>query len=150
MPKRGIHVNYLSIDFGAWDAAYTQAQAFIAGLSNADKLNLTTGSDVTSANWTSLVFLDGTQGPQGYEYITGWAEPSAPAHSWDTTIMWNQFKGVAAEFYNKGIQVTNASRSQPLGRTPWGGRLVETMGQDSYLNGIMFGLGIKTFSETGM
>ncbi|KAF7869889.1 hypothetical protein EAF04_004673 [Stromatinia cepivora] len=139
-----------NVGLGAWSAAYTQAQTFIAGLSNEDKLSLITSSDVKSANWTSLVFLDGTQGPQGYEYVTGWSETSALAHSWDKSMMWNQFKGIAAEFYNKGVQVTNAPTSQPLGRTPWCGRLVETMGQDSYLNGIMFGLGVKAFSETGI
>ncbi|TEY80914.1 hypothetical protein BOTCAL_0036g00420 [Botryotinia calthae] len=139
-----------NVDLGAWSAAYSKAQAFIAGLSNEDKLNLITGNDVTSAKWTSLVFLDGTQGPQGYEYVTGWAETSALTHSWDKTMIWNQFKGVAAEFYNKGVQVTNAPISQPLGRTSWESRLVETMGQDSYLNGIMFGLGVKAFSETGI
>ncbi|RAL61123.1 hypothetical protein DID88_010462 [Monilinia fructigena] len=139
-----------NVDLGAWSAAYTQAQAFIAGLSNEDKLNLITGSDVTSANWISLVFLDGTQGPQGYEYVTGWAEASALAHSWDKAKIWNQFKAVASEFYNKGIQVTAGPTSQPLGRSPWGGRLVETMGQDSYLNGIIFGLGNKAFSQTGI
>ncbi|KAK6600301.1 hypothetical protein H4I96_07627 [Botrytis cinerea] len=128
-----------NVDLGAWSAAYSKAQAFIAELSNEDKLNLITGNDIASANWTSLVFLDGTQGPQGYEYVTGWAETSALAHSWDKTMMWNQFKAVAAEFYNK------ASWSHSLG-----GRLVETMGQDSYLNGIMFGLGVKAFSETGI
>ena len=149
--NRGVDADFFSsVDLGAWSAAYSKAQAFIAELSNEDKLNLITGNDIASANWTSLVFLDGTQGPQGYEYVTGWAETSALAHSWDKTMMWNQFKAVAAEFYNKGVQVTNAPTSQPLGRTPWGGRLVETMGQDSYLNGIMFGLGVKAFSETGM
>ncbi|ESZ91513.1 hypothetical protein SBOR_8084 [Sclerotinia borealis F-4128] len=140
----------MAIDLGAWSAAYTQAQAFIAGLSNEDKLNLITGSDVTSANWTALTKANGAQGPQGYDYVTGWSQTSALAHSWDKAMMWNQFKGVAAEFYNKGIQAVYAPTSQPLGRTPWGGRIVETMGQDSYLNGIMFGLGVKAFSETGV
>ncbi|KAI9644916.1 hypothetical protein NHQ30_006950 [Ciborinia camelliae] len=138
------------IDLGAWSSAYTKAQAFIAGLSNEDKLNLITGGDVTSANWTALVFLNGITGPQGYDYVTGWSETSALVNSWDKTMMQNQFKGVAAEFYNKGIQVAAGPTSQPLGRTPWGGRLVETMGQDSYLNGIMFGLGVKAFADTGI
>lgn len=105
---------------------------------------------MSSANWTSLVFLDATQSPQGYDYVTGWAEASALAHSWDKATMWNQFKEVAAEFYNKGIQVVAGPTSQPLGRTPWGGRIVETMGQDSYLNGVMFSIANKAFSETGM
>jgi beta-glucosidase len=64
--------------------------------------------------------------------------------------MYNQFKPVALEFYGKGFQVTNAPTSQPLGRTPWGGRLVETLGQDPYLNGIAFGLGAEAFSDAGI
>lgn len=35
-------------------------------------------------------------------------------------------------------------------RTPWGGRLVEGLGQDNYLNGVAFGLGTKAFAETGI
>jgi beta-glucosidase len=56
----------------------------------------------------------------------------------------------ALEFYGKGFQVANAPTSQPLGRTPWGGRLVETLGQDSYLNGIAFGIGARAFTDAGV
>lgn len=37
-----------------------------------------------------------------------------------------------------------------MDRSPWGGRLVESLGQDSYLNGIAFGLGTKAFAENGL
>jgi len=70
--------------------------------------------------------------------------------TWDKTLIYNQFKAVALEFYGKGFQVTNAPTSQPLGRTPWGGRLVETLGSDPYLNGIAFGVGSKAFTDTGI
>jgi beta-glucosidase len=86
----------------------------------------------------------------GYDYVTGFSEPSALVTTWDKDLMYNQFKAVALEFYGKGFQVTNAPTSQPLGRTPWGGRLVETLGQDPYLNGIAFGLGAKAFSDAGI
>lgn len=89
-------------------------------------------------------------GVQGYDYVTAFGETSALVNTWDKTLMFNQFKAVASEFYNKGIQVTNAPTTQPLGRSPWGGRLVEALGQDSYLNGVAFGLGTKAFSETGI
>jgi beta-glucosidase len=86
----------------------------------------------------------------GYDYVTGFSEASALVTTWDKTLMYNQFKAVALEFYEKGFQVTNSPTSQPLGRTPWGGRLVETLGQDSYLNGIAFGIGAKAFADTGI
>jgi beta-glucosidase len=49
--------------------------------------------------------------------------------------MSNQFKAVALKFYGKGFHATNAPTSQPLGRTLWGGRLVEALDADPYLNG---------------
>lgn len=64
--------------------------------------------------------------------------------------MYDQFKAVALEFYGKDFQVTNAPTSQPLSRTSWGGRLVETLGQDSYLNGIASGIRAKAFVNTGI
>ena len=86
----------------------------------------------------------------GYDYVTGFSEASALVTTWDKNLMYDQFKAVALEFYGKGFQVTNAPTSQPLGRTPWGGRLVETLGQDSYLNGIAFRIGAKAFADTGI
>lgn len=53
--------------------------------------------------------------------MTGFGEASALVTTWDKTLMYDQFKAVALEFYSKGFQVTNAPTSQPLGRTPWGG-----------------------------
>lgn len=70
--------------------------------------------------------------------------------TWDKTLIWNQFKADASEFYWKGFQVANAPTTGPLGRTPWGGRIVEGLSQDSYLNGIAFGIGAKAFTETGV
>lgn len=52
--------------------------------------------------------------------------------------------------YEKGFQVVNGPTSGPLGRTPWSGRLVETLGQDSYLNGIAFGLAVSSFVDAGV
>ncbi|PMD41999.1 glycoside hydrolase family 3 protein [Hyaloscypha variabilis F] len=135
---------------GAWADAYAKAVALVAQLTNEEKVTIITGGSVSSVNWTALEFKDGTQGVQGYDYVTGFSEASALVTTWDKTLMYNQFKAVALEFYEKGFQVTNSPTSQPLGRTPWGGRLVETLGQDSYLNGIAFGIGAKAFADTGI
>lgn len=48
------------------------------------------------------------------------------------------------------MQVVNGPTSGPLGRTPWGGRLVETMGQDAYLNGQLVGLATEGFLNAGV
>ncbi|KUJ21483.1 beta-glucosidase D [Mollisia scopiformis] len=138
------------VDLGTWTDAYAKAVALIAELTNEEKITIITGGSVTSVNWTALEFKDGTQSVQGYDYVTGFSEASTLSMTWDKTLMYNQLKAVALEFYGKGFQVTNGPTSQPLGRTPWGGRLVETLGQDPYLNGIAFGIGAKAFSDAGI
>jgi beta-glucosidase len=70
--------------------------------------------------------------------------------TWDKDAIYAQSKAIATEFYLKGIQVVDGPTSQPLGRTPWGGRLVETFGPDPYLNGIATGLGAKAYKDTGV
>lgn len=70
--------------------------------------------------------------------------------TWDKTLMYDQLKATAMEFYGKGFQVINGPTSQPLGRTPWGGRLVEAFTPDPYLNGKAFGIGAQAVSDAGV
>lgn len=70
--------------------------------------------------------------------------------TFDKDLMYSQMKAVGDEFYGKGFQVLNAPTSGPFGRSPWGGRLVETMGQDTYLNGQLFGLATQAFNDAGV
>lgn len=86
----------------------------------------------------------------GYDYVTGWSEASTLATTWDKDLYYKQFKAVGLEFYGKGFQGTNSPTSQPMGRTPWGGRLTETLGADAYLNGIAFGVGTKAIQDAGV
>ena len=95
------------VDLGEWESAYEKASAFVAGLTNAEKVEIMTGSSVTSANWAALEFKDGSQSVQGYDYVTGFSESSALVMTWDKELMWNQFKAVSSEFYGKGFQVAN-------------------------------------------
>lgn len=93
----------MTVALGDWETAYEQATAFVAQLTNSEKLSLVTGSDVSSVNWTALEFKDGTQGVQGYDYVTGFSETSALVCTWDKDLMANQFRAVASEFYGKGM-----------------------------------------------
>lgn len=70
--------------------------------------------------------------------------------TWDKEAIYAQARAVASEFYQKGLQVINGPTSQPLGRTPWGGRLGETFGPDPYMNGIVFGLSVKGYTDVGV
>lgn len=46
--------------------------------------------------------------------------------------------------------MVNGPTSGPLGRSPWGGRLVEGLGQDSYLNGIAFAQAVAGINDAGV
>ncbi|OJJ80813.1 uncharacterized protein ASPGLDRAFT_38817 [Aspergillus glaucus CBS 516.65] len=113
-----------------WQAAYGKSKTFVAGLTNQEKVKLTTGSDVPSANWTALQFKDGDQGLIGYFYASGFAETSTLVQTFDRDLIYLQMNAVGDEIYKKGFQVVNGPTSGPLGRSPWGGRLVEGLGQD--------------------
>lgn len=89
-------------------------------------------------------------GLQGYYYVSAFSLSSALAMTWDKDAMYAQARAVATEFYNKGVQVLSGPTTQPLGRTPWDGRLVETYGPDPYLNGIATGLSSKAYTDVGV
>ena len=109
-----------------------------------------TGSDVATANWTALNSKGGSQGIISYYDASGFSEASSIAHTWDKDMLYAQAAALSAEMYGKGFQWVNGPTSQPLGRTPWCGRLVETFAQDTCMNGIAFGLGVAAYVETGV
>lgn len=67
-------------------------------------------------NWTAYKFKNGAMGLQTYDYVTAFSESSALVNTWDKTLMWNQFKAVATEFYWKGIPVNHGPTAEPIGR----------------------------------
>lgn len=89
-------------------------------------------------------------GLQDYYYVSVFSQSSALAMTWDKEAIYAQARAIATEFYLKGIQVIAGPTSQPLGRTPWGGRLVETFGSDPYLNGIATGISAKGYKDVGV
>ncbi|XRM37901.1 hypothetical protein ABZX51_001348 [Aspergillus tubingensis] len=140
------------VALGDWDSAYQKASSFVAGLTTDQKLALITGSSVNSTNgsFSGLTFLDGDMGLQNFYYVSAFSLSSALAMTWDRDAIYAQGKAVGSEFYNKGIQVVAGPTSQPLGRTPWGGRNVEGFGPDPYLNGLATGLTTKAYIDAGV
>ncbi|KAJ5111147.1 hypothetical protein N7532_001682 [Penicillium argentinense] len=119
------------VSLGDWQAAYENASHFVSKPNTTEKINLITGSS-------------------DYYYVSAFSQASGLAMTWDKDAIYAQAKAVATEFYLKGIQVVDGPTSQPLGRTPWGGRSVETFGSDLYLNGIATGLSAKAYKDTGV
>ncbi|CAG8034525.1 unnamed protein product [Penicillium salamii] len=142
-----------NVSLGDWQVAYEKATKFVAKLNTTEKLKLITGSDATTTDgqsFTALKFLDGAMGLQDYYYVSAFSQSSALAMTWDKDAMYKQSQAVALEAYLKGVQVVTGPTSQPMGRTPWGGRLVETFGPDPYLNGIAAGLSVEAYNDVGV
>ncbi|KAL4866514.1 hypothetical protein BDV12DRAFT_210438 [Aspergillus spectabilis] len=141
------------VSLGEWESAYGKASSFVSTLTTAQKLALITGSSIDSDNGTSfsaLSFVDGDMGLQNDYYVSAFSLSSALAMTWDRDAIYAQAKAVGAEFYGKGVQVVAGPTSQPLGRTPWGGRNVEGFGPDPYLNGVATGLSAKAYVDAGV
>jgi beta-glucosidase len=150
------HLIYFSfiVNLGDWQSAYVKATKFVSKLNTTEKVNLITGSSATTMDGQYFAGLEGfvnaDMGVQNYYYVSAFGQASALAMTWDRDIIYAQSRAVATEFYYKGIQVANAPTSQPLGRTVWDGRLVETYGSDPYLNGIATGLSAKAYTDVGV
>ncbi|KAJ5992827.1 beta-glucosidase D [Penicillium sp. IBT 35674x] len=141
------------VSLGDWQPAYKKAVEFVSKLNTTEKIKLITGSDAEAtdgSSFTALQFTDGDMGLQDYYYVSAFSLASAISMTWDKDAIYEHAKAVGTEFYNKGIQVIDGPTSQPLGRTPWCGRLVETYGSDPYLNGIATGLTAKGYTDVGI
>lgn len=149
--ERGL-INSGTVDLGDWADAYSKAKSFVAALTTAEKYSLITGGSITnsSLNFTALEFKDGSEGVQQDFFVSAFSQSSALAMTWDKYAIYEQAKAVATEFYGRGYQVVNGPTSEPLGRTPWGGRLGEAFGPDAYQNGIVFGLSVKAYTDVGI
>lgn len=118
---------------GEWQAAYDKASAIVKTLTNAQKISLITGGN--AGNLTAPYMLDSATNPRTYYYVTTWPAGQAMAMTWDKDAIYNQGQAVGSEFRGKGVNMALGPTTQPLGRSAWAGRVGETYGVDSYLNG---------------
>jgi beta-glucosidase len=136
----------------SWQTAYEKASTLISALTTTQKLSLITGSSITTPNTTfaALTFLDGDMGPQNDFYVSAFSLSSALAMTFDRDAIYAQARAVGEEFYGEGVQVVTGPTSQPLGRTPWGGRNGEGFGPDPYLNGVATGVSTWAYIDAGV
>lgn len=135
-------------NLGDWKPAYIKAAAYARSLSTTEKISLITGGD--AGNISALTFKDGSASVLDFYYVTTFPAALAMAMTWDKDAIYGQSVALASEMKAKGINIANAPTSEPLGRSPWGGRNGETYGPDAYLNGILFGNATKGISDGGI
>ncbi|KAB2574246.1 Glycoside hydrolase family 3 [Lasiodiplodia theobromae] len=140
------------VQLGDFESAYQKAKAFVSGLSNADKISIITGGDVSGSNltWTALENKDGSSGINYQYYVSGFSMDNALAMTWDRDYFEKQNKAVGREFYLMGYNLINGPECGPLGRTPWGGRQAEAYSPDPYLSGSVMSKAIAGMNSAGV
>lgn len=132
--------------------AFVKAKAFVAKLTNADKISLITGEDISGTNvtWTALLNKDGFAGINDQYYVSGFPMGSALAMTWDRKHFHDEAYASGREFYLMGYNLINGPVAGPLGRTPWGGRQPEAFSPDPYLSGILMDKTVTGMNEAGV
>lgn len=100
----------LSVDLGITAEAYEKAVAFVATLTNAQKVSVITGTDTSDSNvtWTAYSSADGGSGVNKQFYVSGFSAPAALTMTWDRQLIAQQFKAIGDEFYG----VSTSQREQ--------------------------------------
>ena len=110
------------MDLGAWQSAYEKAVSFVSGLTNEEKIQIITGQDVDSADWTAMIFLDSAVSALNHFYVSGFPVGLTAAMTWDKDLIYKQYSALAYEHWHIGTQIINGPCDQPMGRVYWGGK----------------------------
>lgn len=89
------------VDLGITAEAYQKAVAFVSGLTNAQKVSIITGTDISDSNatWTAYSSADGGSGVNKQFFVSGFSAPAALTMTWDRQLIADQFKAIGEEFY---------------------------------------------------
>lgn len=97
-----------AVDLGEYQAAYEKAKAFVAQLTNAQKISIITGGSVSSnssnssVSWTALTNKDGFAGINQQYYVSAFPMGGALAMTWNREHFEAQAKASGREFYLMG------------------------------------------------
>lgn len=139
------------MQLGDVEAAYQKAKAFVATLTNSQKIEIINGGSLTgNATWTALENKDGAAGVNNQFFTSGFSMPNGVITSWNKTLLEEHFNAIGQEFYDDGYNLINGPVSSPLGRVPEGGRQPEGFSPDPYLNGIAMGKAITGMQSAGV
>ena len=146
----------------AWEDAYTQANAALARMSQADKITMVTGvgwnkgacvgntARISSIGYPEICLQDG---PLGIRFGTGtnaFVPGIQAASTWDLNLIRQRAEYLGAEARGCGIHVILGPAPGPLGKLPNGGRNWEGFGADPYLQGIVSAVTIEGLQSQGV
>ncbi|KAH8655448.1 glycoside hydrolase family 3 protein [Xylariales sp. PMI_506] len=140
------------LDLGIASEAYEKAKAFVAKLDFNQKIRIITNERINSSDitWKGLIPGDGIDGVNNVLGVSGYTNPSALAMSWNKTLFYEQYKAMAKEFYDLGVNLVNGPVLGPLGRNPYNGRYPETISPEPYLTGIVEAIAVTGYTASGV
>ncbi|KGO55734.1 Glycoside hydrolase, superfamily [Penicillium expansum] len=139
---------------GDWASAYQKAKAFVAKLSDDEKVNLTAG--VSSENGCSgniqgiprlgfpgMCVSDAGNGLRGPDFVNSWSSGIHVGASWNRDLAKARAVYMGKEFRKKGVNMILGPVVGPIGRVTLGGRNWEGFAADPYLSGILAAESVK-------
>ncbi|KAL4933252.1 beta-glucosidase [Aspergillus undulatus] len=133
---------------GNWASAFEKARAFVAQLSDDEKVNFTAGvtSDTSCSGWIQgvdrlgfpgICMSDAGNGLRGSDYVNAWTSEISVGASWNRKLAKERASYMGKEFRKKGVNMILGPVVGPLGRVALGGRNWEGFAADPYLSGIL-------------
>ncbi|KAF3246932.1 hypothetical protein TWF192_006741 [Orbilia oligospora] len=148
--------------FPEWSEAYSKAQAVVAQMTIAEKVNLTSGVGWEGEQTVLLVRLypsiswepdPNELDPASlaiYKYSSAFPAGVTIASTWDDDLAYARGFAMGVEHRGKGVDVQLGPVSGPLGLFPEGGRNWEGGGSDPYLSGIGLASAVRGIQDAGV
>lgn len=145
-----------------WEDAYAKAKAFVAQLTLAEKVNLTTGvgwegeqcvgnvGSIPRLGVRTLCMQDAPVGVRFGDYVSVFTSGQTAAATWDRGLIYRRGRGIGEEHKGKGINVVLGPVAGPLGRIPEGGRNWEGFSPDPVLTGVGMAQTVTGIQDAGV
>lgn len=145
-----------------WKSSYAKAQAVVANMTLAEKVNLTTGTGLYMGRCTgntgsalrfgipSLCLQDSALGVGRTDNITAFPAGITVGATFNKALMYARGLALGAEARGKGINIQLGPTVGPIGRKPRGGRNWEGFGADPVLQAQGGAETIKGMQENGV
>jgi len=146
----------------SWTASYAKAQAVVANMTLAEKVNLTTGTGLLMGpcigntgsalrfGIPNLCLQDSALGIAATDNVTAFPAGISVGATFNKALMYARGSAIGAEARGKGVNIQLGPAVGPLGRKPRGGRNWEGFGADPVLQAIGGAETIKGIQANGV
>lgn len=146
----------------SWSASYAKAQAVVANMTLAEKVNLTTGTGLLMGPCVgntgsalrfgipNLCLQDSALGIASTDNVTAFPAGISVGATFNKALMYARGLAIGAEARGKGVNIQLGPTVGPMGRKPRAGRNWEGFGADPVLQAIGGAATVKGIQENGV